>query len=74
MSEHLWMYEGFTEYFAQHFQVHEGLVSEDQFFGTMMDKINGSKAYDDELSFTKMSIATHPPLLCIGKSRVYHRR
>ena len=27
-SKHLWMYEGVTEYFAQHFQVYEGLVDD----------------------------------------------
>ena len=26
-SKHLWMYEGLTEYFAQHFQVQQGLIT-----------------------------------------------
>ena len=38
MSAHLWMYEGFTEYFANHFQVHQGLMTEEQFYAKMAEK------------------------------------
>lgn len=55
MSQHLWMYEGITEYFAQHFQVHEGLVNNAEFYNTIVTKITNSKSYNDSLSFTKMS-------------------
>ncbi len=56
MSEHLWMYEGITEYFANIFQVNQGLITEDEFYGRMLEKINNSKAmYDDNMSFTEMS-------------------
>ncbi len=55
MSEHLWMYEGTTEYFAQLFQVKEKLISKDEFFKRIVRKIERSYAYDDTMSFTKMS-------------------
>jgi len=54
-SKHLWMYEGVTEYFAQHFQVYKGLVSEQEFFNTIDGKISFSKNYDESMSFTIMS-------------------
>jgi len=54
-SKHLWMYEGVTEYFAQHFQIYEGLISKEEFFNTMAKKINVSKRFDDTISFTEMS-------------------
>ena len=54
-SKHLWMYEGVTEYFAQHFQVYEGLVDNATFYNTMMQKIGTSKRLDDAMSFTIMS-------------------
>ncbi|MDH7912594.1 peptidase M61 [Winogradskyella sp. SYSU M77433] len=54
-SKHLWMYEGVTEYFAQHFQVYEGLVDSETFYNTMLEKINISKRMDDAMSFTIMS-------------------
>lgn len=55
MSQHLWMYEGTTEYFANLFQVQQGLIDEAEFYQRMMDKITNSKSYDDAMSFTAMS-------------------
>ncbi|WP_166964376.1 M61 family metallopeptidase [Yeosuana marina] len=55
-SKQLWMYEGVTEYFANLFQVNQGLISEDEFYKKIMDKIEMSlNMYDDTMSFTKMS-------------------
>ena len=54
-SKHLWMYEGVTEYFANLFQVNQGLITEDEFYEKMFDKIRFSKHYDDTMSFTVMS-------------------
>ena len=54
-SKHLWMYEGTTEYFAQHFQVYEGLVEPADFYNTIMSKIATSQNLDDAMSFTIMS-------------------
>ncbi len=54
-SKHLWMYEGLTEYFATHFQVNQGLVDEDQFFGDLMDKMQSAATMNDSMSFTEMS-------------------
>jgi len=54
-SKHLWMYEGVTEYFAQHFQVYQGLVEPNKFYSTIMSKIATSKNLDDAMSFTIMS-------------------
>ncbi|MDO6807253.1 peptidase M61 [Zobellia galactanivorans] len=55
MSQHLWMYEGTTEYFANLFQIQQGLIDEGEFYQRMMDKINNAKSYDDAMSFTEMS-------------------
>ncbi len=55
MSQHLWMYEGITEYFAQHFQVQQGLVTNTEFYKTIVTKITNSKSYDENISFTEMS-------------------
>nr|WP_299387087.1 peptidase M61 [Allomuricauda sp.] len=55
-SKHLWLYEGVTEYFAQHFQVYENLIDEAEYFSRTTQKINGSRSnYDDSMSFTQMS-------------------
>lgn len=55
MSKHLWMYEGVTEYFAQHFQVQQGLISPAEFYAAIVSKISNAKTYEDSMSFTKMS-------------------
>ncbi|AWH83726.1 peptidase M61 [Flavobacterium album] len=55
MSEHLWMYEGVTEYFANLFQVNQGLITEDDFFTRIAEKIAQSKNFDDTMNFTNMS-------------------
>lgn len=55
MSKHLWMYEGVTEYFANLFQVNQGLIPEQAFYDRIMGKIISSKSFDDTMSFTVMS-------------------
>lgn len=55
MSEHLWMYEGVTEYFANLFQVNQELIDEVEFYERMSQKIQQSKMMNDKMSFTKMS-------------------
>ena len=55
MSKHLWMYEGTTEYFANLFQVQQGLVDDENFYKRMSDKIILAKKFDDTMSFTTMS-------------------
>lgn len=55
MSKHLWMYEGVTEYFANLFQINQGLITEEEFYQRMNEKIETSMAFDDTMSFTEMS-------------------
>lgn len=54
-SKHLWMYEGVTEYFAQHFQIHQELMTNEEFYAALMDKITTANYFDDSMSFTLMS-------------------
>jgi len=55
MSQHLWMYEGGTEYFANLFQIQEGLITKEEFLQRMNEKITNSKNYNDTMPFTVMS-------------------
>ncbi|WP_294299728.1 peptidase M61 [uncultured Chryseobacterium sp.] len=55
MSQHLWMYEGGTEYFANLFQIQEGLITKDEFLQRISEKIANSKNYNDTMPFTVMS-------------------
>ncbi|MGO4906576.1 M61 family metallopeptidase [Flavobacterium sp. W20_MBD1_R3] len=62
MSEHLWMYEGVTEYFANLFQINQGLITEEEFFKRMAEKIEHANAMNDTMPFTTMSanVLTEP--------------
>lgn len=56
MSQHLWLYEGSTEYAAQHMQATAGMFTFDEFLNVMRSKINSSTTlYNDTLPFTTMS-------------------
>lgn len=55
MSEHLWMYEGVTEYFANLFQINQGLITENQFLDRISEKIELASKMNDTMPFTTMS-------------------
>jgi len=56
LSRHLWLYEGSTEYTAQHVQVWAGLKTPEEFLATLAQKINFSRSFmNDSLSFTELS-------------------
>lgn len=62
MSEHLWMYEGVTEYFANLFQINQALITEEEFYTRMAEKIEHANAMNDTMPFTTMSanVLTEP--------------
>ena len=55
MSRHLWLYEGVTEYFANLFQVNQGLITNQEFYDRIQEKITTSRNFNDSMSFTEMS-------------------
>ena len=55
MSEHLWMYEGVTEYFANLFQINQGLITEEDFYSRLSDQMERAGVMNDTMSFTTMS-------------------
>jgi predicted metalloprotease with PDZ domain len=55
MSQHLWLYEGVTEYFSHLAQVQSGLITEDDFLKEMRGKIYNTEELDKPLSLTTFS-------------------
>jgi len=55
MSEHLWLYEGSTEYNAQYIRMKEELMSLDDYIKDVERKMENSQRYNDTLPFTVMS-------------------
>lgn len=56
MSKHLWLYEGVTEYFANHVQVYQNMITPEAYFDVLMDKMATAEGFKDDLPFTKMSL------------------
>ncbi len=54
MSQHLWLYEGVTEYSASHVQVKYGLITPDQYLETIREKLQVAEQFP-AVSFTVMS-------------------
>ncbi len=56
MSEHLWLYEGMTEYAAHHAQAKGGITDLEKLLNTMLNKYENSvEQFNDTMSFTWMS-------------------
>ncbi|TND04081.1 MAG: peptidase M61 domain protein [Bacteroidetes bacterium] len=55
MSQHLWLYEGLTEYAAGLVQVKYGKMTLDEYIHVISDKMQDALKYRDDLSFTEMS-------------------
>ncbi|MFM1836434.1 MAG: hypothetical protein RJA04_1122 [Bacteroidota bacterium] len=56
MSEHLWLYEGLTEYAAHHMQLKGGLIDDHKFFQTIQEKKETMELqFDSKVPFTVMS-------------------
>ncbi len=55
MSQHLWMYEGVTEYFAGNVQVKYGIINIDEYIQMLQEKMFQADQFNDSLSFTDLS-------------------
>jgi predicted metalloprotease with PDZ domain len=56
MSQHLWLYEGVTEYSAQLVQVKYNLITSNEFLEIMSSKMKSAARFNDTLPFTEMSL------------------
>ncbi|MFD3002931.1 peptidase M61 [Pontibacter toksunensis] len=72
LSQHLWLYEGVTEYFSHLVQLQEGLKTYEAFQMEMMDKMRRGSEYKD-VSFTEMSRRIIEPEYQEMYSNVYQK-
>ncbi len=74
MSEHLWLYEGMTEYAAHHAQAKAGIITIDDLVNVMMQKYNNSLTlFNDTMSFTYMSRHVLEPKIHTQYNNVYEK-
>lgn len=55
MSQHLWLYEGVTEYTSLLVQVRDGLMTRQEFLDDMEEKMRSAESYNKNIPFTVMS-------------------
>lgn len=55
MSQHLWLYEGVTEYFASSVMVKYGLISHDEYLKLLLEKMHTSDQFLKDIPFTDIS-------------------
>jgi predicted metalloprotease with PDZ domain len=55
MSQHLWMYEGVTEYFAGNVQVKFGLITPEEYLQVLQEKMITSDQFINDVAFTDIS-------------------
>lgn len=55
MSQHLWLYEGVTEYASQHVQIKYDLYDMEDFLSEMRNKMNQQEQYNVDIPYTEFS-------------------
>ena len=56
MSQHLWLYEGTTEWAAHMLQLRDGLITLDQYLKVLQGELTANDSYDQNLSLTSLGI------------------
>lgn len=55
LSQHLWLYEGMTEYATIHMPIKQNMIGLEEFVHTINEKVKGMSKFDNSLSMTQMS-------------------
>ena len=58
-SEHLWLYEGVTEWVAQTMQLRGGLIDLDEYLDRMSQKLMADDTYDASMSLSELSLQAY---------------
>lgn len=61
MSQHLWLYEGATEYASHHVQVKYGLYDMDAFLAEIGNKMNSQERFGVDIPYTEFSAGILEP-------------
>ncbi len=60
-SEHLWLYEGVTEWASDIMQLRAGLITLDEFLSELSSKLRTDDAFDKRYSLSKLSLTSYTP-------------
>ena len=60
-SEHLWLYEGVTEWVSDIMQLRSGLITTDEYLRQMSIKLNVNEGFDKDMSLSQMALTVYTP-------------
>lgn len=72
-SKHLWLYEGVTEWASDMIQLRGGLVTLEEFFDQISEKITIDSHFDKEVSLQELALAAFTPEGHQQYVNIYHR-
>lgn len=58
-SEHLWLYEGVTEWMSDIMQLRSGLMTTEQFLNQVTEKLNINDNYDKTMSLSELALSVY---------------
>lgn len=58
-SEHLWLYEGVTEWVSDIMQLRSGLMNADEYLGQVTAKLNVNDNFDKDMSLSEMALSVY---------------
>ncbi|MEX2189586.1 MAG: peptidase [Bacteroidota bacterium] len=58
-SEHLWLYEGVTEWVSDIMQLRSGLMDDDEYLGQVTAKLNVNDNFDKNMSLSEMALSVY---------------
>ena len=72
-SEHLWLYEGVTEWESDIMQLRGGLISIEDYLKTFSEKINNSEHFRNDISLTELSRDVYSEAITMQFINVYNK-
>ena len=72
-SEHLWLYEGVTEWVSDIMQLRSGLMTTEEFLNQFSSKLSANDSFDKEMSLTEMAQTVYTPKGGNQFGNVYNR-
>lgn len=72
-SEHLWLYEGVTEWASDISQMRGGLITTDEYLKKLSRKITHSQAFRQDLSLTELSIDVYSDVITMEFLNFYEK-
>lgn len=72
-SEHLWLYEGVTEWESDIVQLRGGMITTDEYLKKLSRKITHSEGFNQDLSLTELSLDVYSDVITMQFLNIYEK-